>query len=72
MGHFAEIVNEFCGVAERPVIGSGLAQSYGEPPPEHNPETPSSLKYGALYPAPFPSLTTNDCLVGIAKYVLKL
>lgn len=65
------MVNELFGLAESPVTGSATVQSYGDPPHEHIPETPSSLKYGALYPAPAPSLTTNDCFVGIAKYVLK-
>lgn len=68
-------MNELFGLAEIPVYGSAVAQSYGDvppaPPQEHIPDTPSSLKYGALYPAPFPSLTTNDCFVGIAKYLLK-
>jgi hypothetical protein len=65
------MVNELFGLADNHVYGSAVPQSYGEVPPtpfhEHIPETPSSLKYGALYPAPFPSLTTNDCFVGIEK-----
>lgn len=68
-------MNELFGLAESPVYGSAVPQSYGEVPPapfqEQRPETPSSLKYGALYQAPFPSLTTNDCFVGMRKYLLK-
>jgi hypothetical protein len=38
------MVNELFGLAESPVTGSATVQSYGEPHPEHIPETPSSLK----------------------------
>ena len=65
-------MNELFGLAESPVNGSATAQSYGAHHPEQIHDVPFSLKYGALYPAPLPSLTTNDCFVGIAKYLLKL
>lgn len=61
------MVNELFGLADTHTTGSGSAQSYGDHPHEQSHEVPFSLKYGALYPAPFPSLTTNDCLVGMAK-----
>lgn len=54
------MVNELFGLAESHVTGSAVAQSYGEPQPEQSHDVPFSLKYGALYHAPLPSLTTND------------
>ena len=66
------MVNELYGLADNPVAGSGLAQSYVPGDPyvpviEHNASVPFSLKYGPLFDGPSPLLTTKDCFHGIAK-----
>jgi hypothetical protein len=69
------MVNELLGLAERPVTGSAVAQSYGlvqyVPFTEQSAEVPFSLKYGPLYEEEDPSVTTNVALPGISKYLLK-
>ncbi len=63
------------GLAESHVTGSGFAQSYALAPyvpvVEQRASVPFSLKYGPLYDAELPLLTTKDCFPGIAKYLLK-
>ena len=69
------MVKELWGLADIPVAGSAMAQSYGLAPyvpfTEHSALVPFSLKYGPLYDEESPLLTTNDCFPGIAKYRLK-
>lgn len=68
------MVNELYGLAATPYVSFPL-QLYGLDPNvpfhEQTDDVPFSRKNGQLFDGLEPSLTTNDCLVGIAKYLLK-